>query len=236
MAKSNKIQYRKKDELELNRIVKNFNSKLGRIKKKVEDTSYLPDKISKDILKGKIETRKDFNRVVKSYKRFLMIGSEKKVVTENGIETTKWRKKEYSIAKGIATRKLKKRMEVIGISEYKGNLHLAKDLNLNVEFKDIKEIKPEDFESAFRRIEKRLSENYNQEQMERYKNNYIIALIRNLYEYGYLVAEKVRPIPAEEFAIMYFNNPILHIDFIYDPKEAEEKAYAIIDALEGLGH
>lgn len=236
MAKSNKIRYSRKDESVLNKLVKNFNAKITRFEKK-GDSSYLPSRITKKELKQKIETRKDFNRVVKSYSRFLKLGAEKKVTTSKGIVTTKWRKKEYEIAKAQATRKLNKRKKEINASEYKGNTRLINDLNLNVSFDNIDEILPADFEPAFRRIEKRLRENYNYEQDKRYKENYIKAIRDSLgSDVAWIIENKIKNISLEEFARIYYDDPILEIDYIYDPVEAEQKAINIIDKLTELGY
>lgn len=79
MARKPKIRWRKSDEEELKRVVKNFNAKISRLEKKdPKNKNALPQRITQKELKDMIVTRQDYNREIKSLKRFTKRGKWKK--------------------------------------------------------------------------------------------------------------------------------------------------------------
>lgn len=119
MSKQYRIKWTEADLKELNRVVKNFNSKLARLEKKdPKNANKLPkfskevfdpdlrenvvvftDRLSVNQLKEMINTRQDFNREINALKRFSRRGAEKLVSidnTDNNIEITKWQKEEMN--------------------------------------------------------------------------------------------------------------------------------------------
>ena len=93
---------------ELQRAVKNFNAKVGRLEKKYPELKHiLPERVSVKELKGIIDTRRDLKREVNALKRFTskdnkiekkQDGSFTGVVTvpgnEYNMKVTKWQKEE----------------------------------------------------------------------------------------------------------------------------------------------
>lgn len=79
MARKPRIRWRKSDEEELKRVVKNFNAKISRLEKKdPKNKNALPQRITQKEVKDMIITRQDFNREIKSLKRFTQRGKWKK--------------------------------------------------------------------------------------------------------------------------------------------------------------
>lgn len=79
MARKPRIRWRKSDDEELKRVVKNFNAKISRLEKKdPKNKNALPQRITQKEVKDMIITRQDFNREIKSLKRFTRRGKWKK--------------------------------------------------------------------------------------------------------------------------------------------------------------
>lgn len=121
MSKQYKIKWSKQDIEELNRVVKNYNSKITRLNKKnPENKSILPEKISAGDLKKLIETRQDLKREINSLKRFSKRGAETIVDVPNtqyNVKITKWQLTEMNRRVGIINRKRKSRLEEIQNTE-----------------------------------------------------------------------------------------------------------------------
>ena len=101
-----RMKWRAEDEAELRRTVKNFNQKLSRLEKKLDpiERGYLPKRLSVKDLKKNIGTRADFNREIKSAKRFSQKGAEE-IVELSDLQykpkITNWQRKEMT--RGVAT-------------------------------------------------------------------------------------------------------------------------------------
>lgn len=135
MSKQHKIRWRESDLKELNRVVRNFNSKLARLEKKnPENAKYLPkfskttydeygnkmveftDRLSVNQLKELITTRRDLNREINALKRFSRRGAEEIITipdTDYNIKVTKWQKTEMTRRVAIINRKRAARLEDI---------------------------------------------------------------------------------------------------------------------------
>ena len=82
---------RESDIAEAKRSIKNFNAKITRVSKKDPANAGLyPEKISySDFIKG-VETRKDFNKALKSLQGFTTRGAENIVNINDDVKTTAW--------------------------------------------------------------------------------------------------------------------------------------------------
>lgn len=95
MSKINKIRWRKSDSLELQRVLKNFNAKISRVKKNhPELAEYQPQKITYEEARKKFATRNEFNRYLNSLKRYSQKGVEQPIHSTRGAKFTKWAEKE----------------------------------------------------------------------------------------------------------------------------------------------
>ncbi len=80
MGKQTNIRWRKSDEQELRRLVKNYNNNISRRRNKLIDSGHryqaaqLPQKVSYKELRSSIETRSDFNSTVRQMENFNKTG------------------------------------------------------------------------------------------------------------------------------------------------------------------
>lgn len=117
MSKQYKIRWKRSDEEELRRVVKNFNAKITRLEKKYpKEKVALPERVTVKQLKELINTRQDLKRELNALKRFSKRGAETIVIvpeTDYNLKITKWQKTEMNRRLGIINRKRKKRLEEI---------------------------------------------------------------------------------------------------------------------------
>lgn len=98
------IRFRKKDAGKLSYAIRQFNNKI----KELEgiEKEYAPEEIDYSELKNKITTRREFNRVINSLKRFTKKGQEDIIKLESGENISKWERHELDLAIKRATRSL----------------------------------------------------------------------------------------------------------------------------------
>lgn len=115
MSKYHKIRWTEQDTKEINRVVKNFNSKINRLAKQNPSiASILPERVSGKQLKEIINTRQDLKRELNALKRFSKRGSEEIVNVPNSeydLKITSWQRTEMNRRIGIINRRRKSRLE-----------------------------------------------------------------------------------------------------------------------------
>lgn len=232
MPKQYNINWRKVDKQKVSRTVGQFNAKITRtLKKMPELADYLPNKITTQEIKEKIKTRQDFNREINSLNRFLKKGAETPILSKSGIKTTKWEKTEigYRVRTINARRKIER--ERAQPSTEKGTMGTIEANALKPKQYDIDKIKSEDWESYVESVEKQSMSTYQLEKIERYKQNYIEAIKRNLLseldidDPEYIetqrvvmeLLEYVENISPEFIYYSYYDDPVLQINFTSDP-------------------
>ena len=106
MPRQYNIKWRNKDKTRLSNTVRQLNAKITRtLKKNPELAPYLPERLTVQGLRDKIQTRQDFNREINSARRFLKPGAETPVTSATGIRTTRWEKREVGIKVGVINRR-----------------------------------------------------------------------------------------------------------------------------------
>lgn len=233
MLKQYKIKWRKSDRKKISNTVRQFNAKITRtLKKHPEFAPYLPKKIMVKELTANIKTRKDFNREVNSISRFLKKGAEKPFTSKSGIKTTTWERKEigYKVAQINRQRTIEKKRA--NVSTYKGTMGSIQANNLNPKKYNIDKIRPQEWDKFIETVEKQVKSNYNYDKMERYKENYIKGLYNVFGAKGNKIIRIVENIPPDKFTDLFYNDPVLQLDFIYDPIEVDLKIESIVEHLE----
>lgn len=135
MSKYHKIKWQDADLKELNRVVRNYNAKVKRLKNKYPEeyknalpqfydskTDSFSDKVSVRQLKEIINTRQDLKRELNMLRRFSKKGAETLVdAPENkyNLKITKWQRTEMKRKVAIINRKRKKRLEELQSLEMK---------------------------------------------------------------------------------------------------------------------
>lgn len=234
MQKRYNIKWRESDKKELSKAVRKFNAKRTRLLKQVPELEeFLPPKQSVKALRESIKTRRDFRNEINSIERFMQKGAEKPIVTAEGVKTTAYEKKELVIKiRAINARRAAERKRA-NVSTEKGTMGTIRANNLQPKQVNIDKIKKSDWNKFVESVKKQARDSYSQEKYERYKENFIKGLENAFGESGaelITLAEKIDP---ETLSQMYFDDPILQIDFIYDPLEMQVKIDAMTEHLQG---
>lgn len=234
MQKRYNIKWRESDEKELSKAVRKFNAKRTRLLKQVPELEeFLPPKQSVKALRESIKTRRDFRNEINSIERFMQKGAEKPIVTAEGVKTTAYEKKELGIKiRAINARRAAERKRA-NVSTEKGTMGTIRANNLQPKQVNIDKIKKSDWNKFVESVEKQARDSYSQEKYERYKENFIKGLENAFGESGVELVALAEQIDPETLSQMYFDDPILQIDFIYDPLEMQVKIDAITEHLQG---
>ena len=234
MQKRYNIKWRESDEKELAKAVRKFNAKRTRLLRQVPELEeFLPAKISTKEIREQVKTRRDLKNELNSIERFTRKGAEKPIVTKEGIKTTAYEKKEIEIkVRAINARRAAERKRA-NVSTEKGTMGTIRENNLRPKQVDINKVKKSDWEMFKKSVEKQARDSYFQDKYERYKENFMKGLENAFGEKGKELQEIVEQIPAEQLTQMYYDNPILQIDFIYDPLEMDVKIEAMTEHLTG---
>ena len=230
MPKKSTIRWRDKDVKELNRIVRNFNSKIKRVaEKSPESEKFLPDKLSVKALKGTIGTRQDFKRELNSLQRFSRREAEKIQTTPGGLTLTAFEIKEAKIKTRIVNIKRAFERKKLGVTERDGVMGQVSERRLQPKKFTLTKTAKE-WEKFVASLEKEISSNFKAEQLEKYKENYLKGIIENLGIKGLALNNLLKDVDAEILFKKSITNPLLSIDFIYDPLELETIIEAKIEA------
>lgn len=234
MQKRYNIKWRESDEKELSKAVRKFNAKRTRLLKQVPELEeFLPPKQSVKALRESIKTRRDFRNEINSIERFMRKGEEKPIVTAEGVKTTAYEKKELGIKiRAINARRAAERKRA-NVSTEKGTMGTIRANNLQPKQVNIDKIKKSDWNKFVESVEKQARDSYSQEKYERYKENFIKGLENAFGESGAELITLAEQIDPETLSQMYFDDPILQIDFIYDPLEMQVKINAMTEHLQG---
>lgn len=233
MQKRYNIKWRDTDEKALAKAVRKFNAKRTRLLKQVPELEeFLPAKLSTKELKKTIKTRRDFNNEINSIERFMQKGAEKPIVTKEGVKTTAYEKQEIGIkVRAINARRAAERKKA-NVSTEKGTMGTIRANNLLPKQVNLDKIKKSDWRKFVESVEKQARDSYSADKYERYKENFIKGLENAFGEKGKALQALAQQIDPETLTQMYYDDPILQIDFIYDPIEMQTKIDAMTEHLE----
>lgn len=234
MQKRYNIKWRDSDEKELAKAVRKFNAKRTRLIKQVPELEeFLPPKASTKAIKENVKTRRDLNNELNSIKRFMRKGAEKPIVTKEGVKTTAYEKKELQIKiRAINNRRAAERKKA-NVSTEKGTMGTIRANNLQPKQVNIDKVKKSDWNKFVESVEKQARDSYASDKYERYKENFLKGLENAFGESGKDLIEIAKQIDPETLSQMYYDDPILQIDFIYDPLEMQTKIDAMTEHLQG---
>lgn len=236
MPRQSQIKWRKSDEQELKRLVRNFNAKISRIVKKDPSLAeYMPNRIKVAEVKNNIETRQDFNRELNSMKRFLKRGNEDIVISKGGIKTTKWEKNEVAIQVATINRRRtvkRKALEELEATSRGESLGMTrKQMNsirlneLNPKTFNFDKISKYEWEKYKANVYRQSRPNFQDEADVSLRKNYI----RGLYEvFGETdevkdLINQIESMSIKDFIEQFYKEQEATIDFIYDPIEQSKK-------------
>lgn len=238
MSKQHNIRWRKNDNAELRRVVKNFNAKITRqLKKNPELEKALPDKVSVKELKKDIATRKDLNFYLNKMKRFSEKGAEEIVKSDKGAISTKWAVQEFEREQKAENRRRKKREKELGEKEVtvsnKPTGAKRKEMG-KIKENEVKEHKgkfknksQEEWEKASKLMEKRMTDAYSQDKKKQMLENYVKGLISEGYSDKLL--KMLDKVPIEKFLELNDTDENASFGFIYDPIELKAREDYLIE-------
>lgn len=234
MQKRYNIKWRDTDEKELAKAVRKFNAKRTRLLKQVPELEeFLPPKASTKEIRKSVQSRRDLKNELNSLERFMRKGAEKPIVTKEGIKTTVYEKKEISIKVRAINQRRASELKKAAPSTEKGTMGTVRENNLKPKQYDIDKIKKSDWKKFVESVEKQSKDSYASDRYDRYKENFIKGLENAFGEKGSELIEIAKQIDAETLTQMYYDDPILQIDFIYDPLEMQVKIDAMEEHLTG---
>lgn len=233
MPRQYNIKWRNKDKTRLSNTVRQFNAKITRtLKKNPELAPYLPERLTVQGLRDKIQTRQDFNREIKLARRFLKPGAETPVTSATGIRTTRWEKREIGIKVGVINRRRNRELKKMNPTTEKGTMGTIRENNLRPKKYDIDKIKASDWDMFVYGVEKQIMSGYTAQKNELYKQNFIKAVKTAFGSKGTEIVEMSQSIPADILVELYYNDPVLQVEFIYNPLEMQIKIDNIVEHLE----
>jgi hypothetical protein len=234
MQKRYNIKWRESDKKELAKAVRKFNTKRTRLLKQVPELEeFLPAKISTKEIRERVKTRRDLKNELNTIERFMRKGVEKPIITKEGIKTTVYEKKEISIKVRASNQRRAAELKKAAPSTEKGTMGTIRENNLKPKQYDIDKIKKSDWKKFVESVEKQSKDSYASDRYGRYKENFIKGLENAFGEKGSELIEITKQIDGETLTQMYYDDPILQIDFIYDPLEMQVKIDAMEEHLTG---
>lgn len=233
MPKRYNIKWRDSDRKALATAVRKFNAKRTRLLKQVPELEdFLPKKASVKDIKDSIRTRRDFNNELKSLERFLVKGAEKPIVTKEGVKTTQYQKREIQIKVNAINARKRAELKKAAPSTEKGTMGTIRENNLLPKNADINKVRKSDWAKYVESVEKQSKDSYSDERIERYKENYLKGLETAFGEKGNRIKQLVSQLSGDVLMDMYYNDPVLQLDFIYDPLEMEVRIEAMEEHLQ----
>lgn len=229
------IRWCKQDITTLSKAVRNFNAKIKRVTAKnpyIADIQ--PQKLSLKQLRQDIQTRQDFKRVLTDIQSYSIRGAENPYITKKGVNITNYEKEKIDRQFKLINKARKAEIRKYQPSEYRGTKQLIETENLKPLQNTIERVLPRDWAKFTQNLEKQVISGYTKAKQELYKSNYIQAIRNNLGGNSRLI-NIIQRIPADLLTELLFKNPILHIDFIYSPEDAEEIEELIISSLAAEG-
>lgn len=252
MPRRNKIRWRESDAEKLRKAVKNFNARVAYVLKtnehaktldaKPDDLAkgdfYIPNKQKYNDVLASIETRKDFNRVIKSLERF-NAKTSKPVKTERSANMSKYlydeaRYKQQALrpimdeeAKRIAALETKIAGEPTGNTRKMGDI---KKHQTRAHERNVKNLSKRDLPIFFKNLDNLLNAQYRKEQREMMRENYIKGLTLN----GFLdenpeIEEYIRGVDIDTFYDNAITDDTATFYFYKDPIAFEVRKTAIVN-------
>lgn len=232
MPRTSNIKWRKKDKQTISKTIQQFNAKITRtLKKHPEWADFMPERLTVQGLTEKIQTRKDYNREVRSVQRFLRKGAEAPFQSKSGIKTTLWEKREVGYKVAQVNRQRTIEAKRANVSTEKGTMGSIEANNLKPKKYNIDKIKPSEWDKFVNTVEKQVMSNYNYNKMVRYKENYLKAVVRNLGTEGKAkeLYDYVSQLDPEFMYNVYYDDPVLQIQFTSDPLPADMIAESALE-------
>ena len=222
-----KIKWRKQDIENVRNVVRQFNRKLTMTERKHPETKgKLPERLTVAEVMKQIQTRKDYNKLVNSYKRFYQRKDSIDLISnKNGLEVTKWEKREAEINLRAVNRKRAARRKATGATTFTGTMGKLDDMHLNKRHYDFDSFSSKSLWDSFKKsVRDETLSSWDFDKKSIWYGNLRKAINNQFGENNELndILDRIDPeILLKEF----FKNPFISFDFIYDNYQAIEKRF-----------
>lgn len=235
MAGSGRIKWGEADTTAVRKAVSKFNAKRTRvIKKNPALAAVQPARliVSEEIAKLKQATRGDLKRELGKMSRYLRQGAEMPYTTREGVNTTVWQKKEIDNAHRSINAQRRAMLKKYEPSSDKGTLLTIEQASLQPRKNNVESIQPKMWDKYVQNLEKQLFASNPARKQAQYKANFLKAIEQNLGQ-GRLY-DRIAMLDAGVLTRYYFSDAIVSLEFVYDPKDAEEIESLMLGRLEAL--
>lgn len=232
MPKQPNIRWRDRDHQELRREIKNFNARLSYAAKKNPDAAaFLPERMSMKKAVESIETRQDYNRLIQSMGRFNAQSAEI-VKSSRGAQASKWSVDEFKRMQTAENRRRtleRKRIEAQevkiagkGQGVTRAQMGSISENALKPSQKKFKNLSQQEWDRAFKSMERLFNAQARKEQREKMRENYI----RGLRNSGVLGAQPdlegiIRSVDIDTFIETVETDEVATFAFYNDPQGFE---------------
>ena len=238
MSKQSNIRWRRSDYSKLSWSIRKFNEKITDIEWNNPDIAGMqPEKLDYQKVKSEIKTRQDLNRFINKHNRYLREGAENVVKSSRGAVATVWDVGEFIIsqrAENLRRTNKRKKLEqqdvtIAGKSTgvKRAEMGKIKETAVKHSKKKFDNMSQKEWEKAFSLFDKKMRADFRDEQIERYKDNYIKGL-RNA-GFSKELQDLVEKIPADKLIEVADTDETATIDFIYDPAEHQVRNDTMIE-------
>lgn len=248
------IRYDKALNQEINRVVRNYNNKIQRLRK-TDSNLRLPETVSVRGLKKEMFSRKDLVRKLKDLELYSIRGMEKTITTEGGVDISRYEysllQKESRRVKSYLTRKINILSETIptvaGVkqdvsfaemgSQQVANLIARREAIVNKG--KLNKMNPTAFNKFVELLNK--NENYMNYQTDIFRSNYEDKMLFNLaYWVGYdeekvkTIKEAMNKLSDKEFLTMFESDAVVRAIVDYYPESHKKDPSRNADTINEL--
>lgn len=226
-----KIKWRKQDIENVRNVVRQFNRKLTMTERKhPEMKGKLPERLTVADVMKLIQTRKDYNKLVNSYKRFYQRKDSTNLISnKNGLEVTKWEKREAEINLRAVNRKRAARRKASGATTFTGTMGKLDDMHLNKRHYDFDSFSSKSLWDSFKKsVRDETLSSWDFDKRSIWYGNLRKAINNQFGENNELndILDRIDP---EILLYEFFKNPFIDFYFIYDDHQTKEKRFNKIE-------
>lgn len=233
MQKQYKIRWSIDDSKAISNAVRQFNAKRTRlIKRSPILEQYLPDKLKVSDVRGRIETRADFKRELKSVQRFMKPNAAKLVQSKKGLVVTLYEKLETAYKVRRINARRKKELETMPIDTEHGTMGAVRKNNLQPKRFDFDKMDIGEWDSFVESVERQTMPNYASGKQSLYKENFIKGLESIFGDQAEELKKLVMNIDPKQLYEIYYTNPVLRLEFVYGAQERAFRFAALKEELE----
>lgn len=223
------IRWTKNQKQKLEKAIKNFNSKVSRLRDKHPNDYSIPDKVNKKSVIQNIKTARDLNNLVKRYQRFTKRGNE--LPSELNPRVSRWLYREAQILQKTRNREIDKIWKENKIDIRYGNTQKAMQEGYNYDRRNLKNLNQKEIETYIDVLTRKTSDKGKSDRAKLYKQNFLSAIRNSDITMDDKTRESleriVNSVTEDELIDLYFNSRYIDVGFLYpeaDPNSSNVNA------------